>query len=801
MSGYRIRIRGVVQGVGFRPAVWRVARVLSLKGHVLNDGEGVIVELWCEAEHARAFINAIKQECPPLAAIRSIEIDTVKLSHPPDSFSIVESHETPQINAGIPADAAVCQACIDETLDPGSRRYRYPFTNCTHCGPRLTIISSLPYDRPKTSMASFELCQQCLNEYKNPEDRRFHAQPIACPECGPSVWLCGHTAGETEVLCHPDGKDGCDAIEIAAYFLKQGKIVAVKGVGGFHLVCDATNETAVNCLRTRKRRPDKPFAVMMKDAEQVMTYCKPSQEGLLALQSAPSPVVIMPRGRVTASRAGVKYDSVEYSGIEFPAIAPSVAPKLHELGIMLPPSPLHILLCRYADVPLVMTSANLSGNPQCTDNLAALEDLKDIADYWLMHNRDIVVRADDSVFRQTDSGLQLLRRARGMAPSPISLPKGFESAPKVLALGGEVKNAFCLLSEHGAILSQYIGDLESLNVLEDFERMLEHYQTLYRFVPQCVAVDRHPEYLSTKYGKSTFDPAFIHEVQHHHAHVAACMGDNQLPIDHDNVLGVVFDGLGFGEDGSLWGGEFLIANYRSYTRVGALRPAALPGATQAIVQPWRNLIARLHQASLEHHDFPHLHLDNRAVDTLLAMIETGVNSPQCSSAGRLFDAVSAALCVCIGTQTYEGQAAIKLEALATLSDIGCAESYPFDIVPGDTVTLDPAPMWPMLLNDIQQGVASTVIARKFHQSLAEAISQMVMHLSQTLCVSPKVVLTGGVFQNRLLLDLTTKKLSNCGIEVLIHRHIPANDGGLAFGQALVTAAVSLSGNTQSVLEP
>ncbi|KXF80602.1 hypothetical protein ATN88_08030 [Enterovibrio coralii] len=498
-------------------------------------------------------------------------MDAVSLSTPPpNSFDIVESDESAQINAGIPVDAAVCSQCIEETLDPTSRRYRYPFTNCTHCGPRLTIIRALPYDRPKTSMETFPLCKACEKEYSDPADRRFHAQPVACFECGPTLKLCDDSQSEVA----PSSLGAIDAIQAAASLMKQGKIVAIKGLGGFHLACDATNDDVVSELRSRKQRPSKPFAVMVGNTEKVFTYCQPSTESINSLESAASPVIIMPSQPVTASRKEVSQSK----------IAPSVAPNLTELGVMLPSTPLHLLLCHDADIPLVMTSANLSGNPQCTDNEDAFSDLRGIADFWLIHDRDIVSRADDSVLRQTQRGLQVIRRARGFAPSPSPLPKGFEQSPNVLALGGEVKNAFCLLSEHGAILSQYIGDLESVKVWEDFQRTLNHFQSLYRFEPERVAVDCHPEYLATKYTKATFDNASVINIQHHHAHIAACMGDNLLPLEHDKVLGVVFDGLGFGEDGTIWGGEFLLADYRGFQRVGHLSPVPLPGGTQAIIQ-------------------------------------------------------------------------------------------------------------------------------------------------------------------------------------------------------------------------
>lgn len=781
MQVQRLRIRGVVQGVGFRPAVWHIAQSLSLKGSVLNDGEGVVVDLWCSQQEASDLIERLIAECPPLASIESVESAQWKTSEsvlPPDGFTIAESHESSQINAGIPVDACICKACADETLDPQSRRYRYPFTNCTHCGPRLSIIKALPYDRPKTSMAAFPLCAACESEYRNPADRRFHAQPVACPECGPSVWLTDASGKRLEI-------DSVDAIDAASTLIVEGKILAVKGLGGFHLVCDATNEEAVTQLRLRKRRPAKPFAVMMPDLEMAELYCALNDAGREVIQSAASPVLIAPQNKVTTSHK---------------SIANSIAPGLDELGIMLPATPLHLLLCRDAGIPLVMTSANLSGNPQCIDNDEALADLADIADFFLLHDRDIVVRVDDSVMRQTASGMQTIRRARGFAPSPLRLPAGFGESEKVLALGGEVKNAFCLLSSRGAVLGQYVGDLESARVWDDFNRLLSHYQRLYRFEPQKVAVDAHPEYIASKYGRAAFLPEQRVEVQHHHAHVAACMGDNGQALDSVPVIGVVFDGLGFGEDGTLWGGEFLLVDYRHFSRIAHLKPAALPGGATAIKQPWRNLVARFGESgSREAFLTERLQaqgIELSAINTVKQMVEKGFNAPISSSAGRLFDSVSAALDVCTNTQTYEGQAAIELEALAHQSQ--GAFAYPFGILDGNLPVLDPTPMWQALCEDLESGLEAPVISRRFHLGLAQAVVDMVQHLSLSLGTTHKIALSGGVFQNKLLLEQTVERLQKRGFEVLLHRQVPANDGGLAFGQALIAAALSLHQHTQSL---
>ncbi|WP_274162586.1 carbamoyltransferase HypF [Enterovibrio gelatinilyticus] len=782
MQGYRVRIRGVVQGVGFRPMIWHVANSLALNGSVLNDGEGVVVELWCSPDNVATFLEQIQLNCPALAAINSIEttpfpdFDTLGQDI---GFHIVASDETSTLNAGIPVDAAVCRDCIDETFDPKSRRYRYPFTNCTHCGPRLSIIKSLPYDRPKTSMANFPLCAECEQEYLNPADRRFHAQPVACPACGPKVWLCDKY-GEP---INADNEGGSDAIQLAASLLKQGKILAVKGIGGFHLVCDATNEETVKKLRQRKFRPAKPFAVMMQDCDHVNRYCDVTPESIKALQSHAAPIVILPIRAVTTSLID---------------IATSVMPDLNEIGVMLPATPLHVLLMTDVGVPLVMTSANLSGNPQCIDNDEALADLQHIADVWLMHDREIVSRTDDSVLRQTSLGTQLLRRSRGYAPSPISLPVGFEETENIMGLGGEVKNAFCLLSRHGAILSQYIGDLESVRIWQDFRSTLGHFQTLYRFEPYRVAVDKHPEYLSTKYGNANYSKDRVFEVQHHHAHITACMGDNQLPRNSKPVLGVVFDGLGLGDDGGLWGGEFLLADYTSFQRLAHLSQVALPGGMVAIKQPWRNLLAWRHKLNLTEDVWQQLIAKHDIASKTFAidqMIEKAINTPVTTSAGRLFDAVAASLSICFQSQSYEGQAAIELESLAHSSNED--SGYTFDIVAGEPAHLDPSPMWIELGKDLASGTAPNDIARRFHLGLALGIADMVDHLSKQMTYVPDIVLTGGVFQNRLLLEYTHSYLTKRGFSVLRHQQVPANDGGLAFGQALVVSAQSLARNIQT----
>lgn len=771
--GERIRINGIVQGVGFRPAVWRIAVGLGLSGRVRNDGAGVLVDLWGGTAARSEFLARLERECPPLASITSIERTPLESEeHPPEDFAIVESRKTGGFSTGIPADAALCGACAAEVLDPGSRRYRYPFTNCTDCGPRLSLIETMPYDRPGTTMKSFPMCPDCEAEYRNPADRRFHAQPIACPVCGPRAWLADPEGNELRRTEEGDVIDG------AAVLIREGCILAVKGLGGFQLVCDATDEKAVRELRKRKVRPDKPFAVMFEDLNQIRHYCQIPTESELTGPAAP--IVLCPLHREPGT----------------PALSAELAPRLGELGVMLPTTPLHLLLCREAGVPLVMTSGNRGGNPQCIENAQALADLHGIADYWLLHNRPISTRVDDSVLRRGTAGVKILRQARGFSPFSLSLPESFPDPPAVLALGGEEKSTFCLLSGRNAVLSQYIGDLESARVWRDFQAGLRHYQRVYQFTPDLLVIDCHPEYLSSKYGREWSERSGlpVAEVQHHHAHVVSCMAENGLDLEHAPVLGVVFDGLGYGTDGGLWGGEFLWVEYREFRRLGSLRPVPLLGGRAAQRQPWRNLFSQIEFGSggaLPRGWVPPV-LEGRPLELLRQAARRGLNSPLSSSAGRLFDAAAAALLPLPAEISYEGQAAMELEALAARAS--GEDGYPFAIQEADggdsgtLVRLDPAPMWAALFRDRRAEVPAGVSARKFHFGLARAVSDMALHLAPRFPIQPKVVLSGGVFQNTLLWDAAVVSLQQAGFEVLVHRVLSPNDGGLALGQALTAAA-------------
>jgi len=774
-SGRRIRVRGLVQGVGFRPTVWRLAKEYGVSGRVLNDGEGVLIDAWGEDSQLDYFTQALMAQPPNLARIDGIEQQALD-ENPCEGFHIVASQEG-AMRTGVVADAATCSDCQKDCLDPHNRRYRYPFTNCTHCGPRLSIIHAIPYDRSRTSMASFTMCPACQSEYDNPADRRFHAQPNACAVCGPRVWL---EPNEQDVTAG-------DAIERAAVLLQRGYILAIKGIGGFHLACDATHAQAVTHLRQRKRRYAKPFALMARNIGMVRQHCHVGSVEADVLASVEAPIVLLEKTSANT-------------------LAPDVAPEQKLFGFMLPYTPLHHLLLADLDFPIVMTSANPSDTPQCIDNEHARSELKGIADYWLMHDRDIRNRVDDSVVRVVDHKPRILRRARGHTPASMPLPKGFEHAPEVLAYGGELKNTFCLIKNGEAILSQHMGDLENATVYDDVTHHLDLYQRLFDHHPTCLAVDAHPEYLSSKLGRSRAETEGLQlvEVQHHHAHMAACLLEHQWPLEGGKVLGIVMDGLGLGEDENLWGGEFLWADYNACKRLGHLQPVALLGNHQAMREPWRNTYAQL-VSNFAWEDlrasYPELELlsflEQKPLKTLNAMMVKGMNAPLASSCGRLFDAVAAAVGLCRDRVTYEGQAAIALEALVTREHVMTEEdhAYPFCIDSVDDVpVMHSAPMWRSLLNDLTQNISAGVIATRFHLGLGNTLATMAQQLINAggTRLTDTVVLSGGAFQNRILFERVAGQLHTAGFTVLSHSQVPANDGGLALGQAAIAAAQSLN---------
>ncbi|MBD2597651.1 carbamoyltransferase HypF [Nostoc spongiaeforme FACHB-130] len=816
MVSEEIRVRGTVQGVGFRPTVYRLAKACGLRGDVCNDGEGVLIRVSGSEEAITEFVVRLQQECPPLAKIQELVRTRCTEELNGDDFVISPSVSN-KIKTDITPDAATCPQCQKEIFDPFSRFYRYPFTNCTHCGPRLSIIRAIPYDRCNTSMSAFVMCGECAAEYHDVENRRFHAQPTACHSCGPSAWL-ERADGKPVTASMFSMMDDVDAV---CTLLQKGEIVAIKGLGGFHLACDATNEVAVQKLRQRKRRYDKPFALMARDLAVIEEYCIVGEKEKELLVSSAAPVVLLRRkeetnrqgreGRKGEEGRGVKEGlslssvnnnrSTQHSALSTQhSIAESVAPGQNTLGFMLPYTPLHHLILRRMNRPIVLTSGNISDEPQCIDNDTALEKLGKIADYFLLHNRDIVNRIDDSVVRVVGEQIQIIRRARGYAPAPIKLPPGFEQVAPILAMGSELKNTFCLLRDGEAILSQHLGDLENAAAFNAYQETLNLYLNLFEHKPEAIAIDKHPEYLSSKLGKelATANQIPLHQIQHHHAHIAACMAENGIPLNTSPVLGIAFDGLGYGEDGTLWGGEFLLADYRQFQRLATFKPVAMIGGEQAIYQPWRNTYAHLISANLweqcqsKYTDLEILKfLGKKPLQLLNQVIEKNINSPPASSVGRLFDAVAAAIGICTEECSYEGQAAIALESLVDVNILNNHKEkliYPFNFNFSDNIyCIDSAPMWSALLSDLQQQIPQSVIAAKFHQSLAHITVKMVKLLCQEYQIQ-QVVLTGGVFQNTILLQLVTQQLQASNINVLTHSLVPTNDGGLSLGQAIITAA-------------
>ena len=776
--GVQIRVRGTVQGVGFRPMVWRIARELGVVGDVANDAEGVLIRVSATAAFATLFATRIRKEAPPLARIESIEVRPATDLPVFDNF-VIRSSATGVVTTSVAPDAAICACCLAEIFTPSERRYRYPFTNCTNCGPRLTIIERIPYDRGNTSMSRFAMCESCEREYRDSQDRRFHAEPIACTRCGPKARLVNGAALSS-------GVQGRDDVEKAAKLLDRGAIVAVKGIGGYQLACDALNSDAVTRLRERKLRVGKPFALMARDVEVVRRYATVSELETTTLSSVAAPIVLL-----------------EANGRE--RLPDAVAPGLSQLGFMLPSTPLHALLLSTFNQPLVMTSGNRSEEPQCIDDDEARKRLADIADHFLTHDRRIVNRVDDSVVSVSLGRPRSIRRARGYAPAPIQLPPGFEDAPSLTALGGELKSTFCLVKNGQAVLSQHQGDLEDAATWVDFERNLALFADLFAHAPTAIAVDLHPEYLATKHGRAWAAESSLNlvEVQHHHAHVAACMAENGVPRDAPAVLGIVLDGLGFGTDGEIWGGEFLLADYTEFQRLASLKPVAMPGGTQAVREPWRNLVAHLDAAfgpqwpgCLEGTQLGR-YLTTKQTQTLSAMIHNNVNAPRASSCGRLFDAVAAALGVCPDRVSYEGEAAARLEALAGRGPANVSQDgggYPFAIehqTETGMLRLEPRPMWAVLLSDLRNQSEASTIVRRFSHGLATALATVARQVVEDAGKTPNDVvaaLSGGCFQNRLLTEELARLLRSAGFSILLHAEVPPNDGGLALGQAAVAAA-------------
>jgi len=763
--GIQVHITGIVQGVGFRPFVYNLATRLGLKGWVRNTSAGVDIEAEGEEATLREFLRLLRDSAPPLARIDSLTFVWRGPNGRFSTFEILHSEAQPAAFQPISPDVSICADCLRELFDPTDRRYRYPFINCTNCGPRFTIIQDIPYDRPNTTMAVFSLCPDCQREYADPTDRRFHAQPVACPRCGPKVWL---EMADSEIRSQND-----DAILETRRLLLEGKIVAIKGLGGFHLACDATNPQAVAELRRRKLRLDKPFALMMPDLQTVERHCFLSQAERELLTSAARPIVLLSR-RPESN------------------IADEVAPHQRTLGVMLPYTPLHYLLfvaphhqpLTFDLPPLVMTSGNLAEEPIATVNDDARQRLSSLADAFLMHNREIHMRCDDSVVRWIgDQGAETIypiRRSRGYAPFPLKLPW---NAPPLLASGAELKNTFCLTHENYAFLSHHIGDMENYETLRSFEEGVQHFERLFRVQPVALACDLHPDYLATRYAlaRAERENLPLVRVQHHHAHIAACMAEHGLDGSRP-VIGLACDGTGYGEDGAIWGGEILLSDYRSFQRLAHLEYFPLPGGDAAIRKPARTALALLWALGLEWDEALPAVAEFCASDrTLLrTQLEKRLNTPPASSLGRLFDA-AAALTGVRQTVNYEAQAAIEFEAWVDSTEGG---AYPFGL---DQAEIRLRAAFEALIGDVLAGVALPKIAARFHNGLAEVFRVAVKRFAAETGIY-EVVLSGGVWQNITLLRRTLALLQEEGFVVYLHQKVPTNDGGLALGQAAVAAA-------------
>jgi hydrogenase maturation protein HypF len=788
----QISVRGAVQGVGFRPFVYRLAHTHGLAGWVLNHSGGVEIEVEGPPAALEALARDLTAKAPPLARIVGVTI----VDAPPSGYTRFEIRQSVAEEGRyqlISPDIATCSDCLRELLDPVDRRFRYPFTNCTNCGPRFTIIRDIPYDRPLTTMAAFPMCPDCLREYHDPLDRRFHAQPNACPVCGPHVWLERSGAPKTRVA------ERDDALRLAGEMLRDGAVLALKGLGGFHLACDATNPRAVETLRARKGRPAKPLAVMMATLDEVRRHCELSPEEQALVTSPQCPIVLL-RWRDDST------------------VAREVAPGNRYLGVMLPYTPLHHILLRDLERPLVMTSGNLSEEPIAQDNDEARGRLGTLADAFLLHDRDIYARYDDSVWF-VPGREQPIRRSRGYAPFPVRLP--FTTRP-ILAVGAELKNTFCVARDDFAFLSQHIGDMENVETLDHFEASVALFRHLFRVEPEVVAHDLHPDYLSTCYALRAAEqlgpaqpgtapnPIPLVSIQHHHAHVAACLVDNGWTPDDGPVIGVAWDGTGYGLDGHIWGGEFFVGDYGGFQRVAHLEYLPMPGGEAAIHNPWRLALGYLYALTGR---VPALQgITAQQARILCRQVDRGLNTPLTSAAGRLFDAVAAL----VGVRhqvTYEAQAAIEMEMLATRTagskptflEAGSFQEgvYPFGLE-GDGQEAAPylvrlRPLVEAIQADLAAGLDPAEIGYRFHHTMAALIEDLCSRIAAQSGLRT-VTLTGGCFQNRLLLSLSVTRLEQAGFRVLLHRQVPCNDGGISLGQVAL-AHSALAGQDSASSRP
>ncbi|RQD75505.1 MAG: carbamoyltransferase HypF [Candidatus Syntrophonatronum acetioxidans] len=757
---YRLTVKGIVQGVGFRPFVFNLAGKYGIKGTVLNSSRGVIIEIQGEKEKLELFCQELVNNPPRLSVINDFKKEEIPCKDFED-FTIIASEESTFKEALVPPDISCCEDCQEDMLNPKDRHYLYPFTNCTNCGPRFTLTKDIPYDRDKTSMSNFNMCEDCYRDYHDPGDRRFHAQPVACPACGPQASL----ADKKGSLVRGNWLD------IFWDLLRQGKVFAVKSLGGFHLACDALNIQALNILRKRKNRPFKPFAVMIKDLETVRKYCylNEAEEGFLTSFQAPI-VILKKKGNV---------------------LPPEIAPGLNTLGVMLPYTPLHFLLFNGPFEVLIMTSANWRDLPLTKDNHRASIELEGIADYFLWHNRDIINRCDDSLLTVIGGSQQMYRRSRGYVPQPIIIPTPDEDTRDedtrkkevVLAMGGEMKNTFCLLTGNQAILSQYIGEMGSLETEEHFRTSLEHFKRFYEIEPEILAYDMHPGYRSSALAIE-MKGKVKYPIQHHHAHMASCMAENRLK---EPVIGLILDGTGYGSDGHIWGFEILKGDYLNFQREYHLAYMPLPGGEKAVEQPWRMAVSYLH-TFLEENKARQLAEKRfgkygKELQLVLNLLDKKFNCPLASSCGRLFDAVSAFLGVC-ENNTYEGQAAIELGEMLCNDEGGSLEElnpYPYEFRGKE---INPSLIWQSITEDILKEEDRVYISRRFHDTLVAILSEAARKVYRESGIK-KVVLSGGVWHNRYLLVRVKELLEREGYEVFFHHKVPPNDGGISLGQAAI----------------
>lgn len=749
-----ISVRGIVQGVGFRPFIYTLAVSRQIKGWIRNTSYGVEMEVNGYPQQIENFIEEIQHNPPPLAKIDQIIIEDCNVNNHPQ-FSIIASQSEKGEFLPISPDTSICPDCLKELFNPLDRRYRYPFINCTNCGPRFSIIEDIPYDRPNTTMSVFKMCKDCETEYHDPLNRRFHAQPIACPDCGPQIWYQEKDVilGERE-----------EALQKARRSIVDGEIIAVKGLGGFHLVCDATNTSSIEKLRLRKNRSQKPFAVMVNDIKAAKYLCHVSPQEADLLESIERPILLLK-----------KKDSAN--------ISPLIAPNLSTLGIMLPYTPLHYLLLEPEPgypTSLVMTSANISDEPIAYTNQQALVQLAGLADGFLLHNREIQTRIDDSVAISFDKRLYLTRRARGFAPHPILLKK---KVPSVLATGSGLKNTFCLTRDEYAFVSHHIGDLENLESFTAFETSVAHYERLFRIQPEYFVCDLHPEYLSSRYAQeqSWAEKKPLIEIQHHHAHLAACLADNNY-FSNESVIGLCFDGTGLGTDRNIWGSEFLLGGYKGYQRLFHLKYVPLPGGDHAVFQPYRIALAHLWDSEIEWSTDlnPVMNIDNEQLSVLEMQLKHKINTPLTSSMGRLFDA-AASLLGLRQIVNYEAQAAIELEGIANPDEEGF---YPVEIVGENIIT---APLWIAFIKDLHRKESASRISARFHNSIVEFVANICNDIRRKEDINI-IALSGGVWQNRLLLEKSINRLKSLGFQVFYHARVPTNDGGISLGQAMIAAA-------------